>query len=138
MIVRINGTFSGWVGKCCVIDCPSGVSYAVRMVDSDLELGTNVVVWTYEFVSQEGKRSLYGFKDLFNREIFAELILVQGVGPVSATQLVATHGVNLLELVVHEQARALQVKGIGPKTTQNILKGFRRRAEELLEQRKRL
>jgi Holliday junction resolvasome RuvABC DNA-binding subunit len=133
VIVKIQGTFSGWVGKGCVVDCKNGLSYAVAMVDGDLDLGSNVELWVYEHTPVEGKAELFGFKHVQARETFAELLKIKGVGPISARQLLQVHGGDLLHTVASGQTNALQVKGIGPKTAALIVKGFQKRAQELLD-----
>ncbi len=80
------------------------------------------VVYTHFHVTEEA-HTLYGFATEAERNLFAQLISVTGVGPTSALLLLSAMSVDEIRTaIIGEQAHVLQrAKGIGPKASKQII-----------------
>lgn len=79
-------------------------------------------IWTHLAVKEDA-HTLFGFADLNEREMFRQLIQVNGIGAATARMVLSSmSGSNLAEAIVSGNAAALKsVKGIGPKAAQRII-----------------
>lgn len=111
-----------------------GVGYEVQVPMTGFyqlpAIGTEVLLHTH-FVVREDAQLLFGFVDRQSRELFRELVKVNGVGPkmalailsaLDATELVACVQQNNLNTLV-------RVPGIGRKTAERLLVELRDRVE---------
>ena len=124
MIGYLNGTLTIKDPTYVVMDI-SGVGYEVKISLStfskvkDLE---KCLLHTYLHV-KEDSHTLYGFYDRAEKEIFLQLISINGVGP--NTALMVNSSLSVVEIqnaIVHGEASVIQrVKGIGAKTAQRII-----------------
>jgi Holliday junction DNA helicase RuvA len=85
-------------------------------------LDNEVVCYIYQKVSDDNI-SLYGFKSIEQRDLFIKLISVNGIGPKSATAILASGTVGSITKAIEEgNAKYLQkFPGIGPKASQQIV-----------------
>lgn len=85
-------------------------------------LHSEVTVYIYQKVSEDNI-SLYGFKTLKAKELFVELISVNGIGPKSANAILASGSVESITKAIDDgNAKYLQkFPGIGPKASQQII-----------------
>ena len=92
MISYIKGTLAEKMEGAAVVEAGS-IGYRIFMPASALELlgavGDEVVVYTY-FQVREDAMSLYGFLSRQDREMFKQLIGVNGIGPKAALGLLGT------------------------------------------------
>ncbi|WP_448592593.1 Holliday junction branch migration protein RuvA [Thermoflexus hugenholtzii] len=66
--------------------------------------------------------TLYGFADEEERELFEQLLTVNGVGPRAALALLSLSAPTLRAAIAQEQVEILRrVPGIGPKTARSII-----------------
>ena len=124
MIGYLNGTLTIKDPTYVVMDI-SGVGYEIKISLStfskvkDLE---KCLLHTYLHV-KEDSHTLYGFYDRAEKDIFLQLISINGVGP--NTALMVNSSLSVLEIqnaIVHGEASVIQrVKGIGAKTAQRII-----------------
>lgn len=89
---------------------------------SKVALGDSVEVPTTLILRQDGV-SLYGFQSATEREFFALLTSITGIGPKSALGILGNSSPSeLAEAIMNEDVSALVgVKGIGKKSAQRIL-----------------
>jgi Holliday junction DNA helicase RuvA len=129
MIARLRGTPVGSTPEGLVLDV-GGVGYLVAATPSALRLcssiGPNgaeeIVVETYLHV-REDTMQLYGFADRAERELFIQLLTVNGVGPKVALAIVSgSPAEELRRAIVREDiARFMVIPGIGKKTAERIV-----------------
>lgn len=94
------------------------------------DVGNPVSLHTH-FVVREDAQLLYGFSDLHTREIFRELIKVNGVGPKMALAILsALDSEALIHCIQTDQINTLvRVPGIGRKTAERLLVELRDRVQ---------
>ena len=124
MIARLRGTPVASTPDGLLLDV-GGVGYlvaatpsAVRKADGAAE----VVVETYLHVREDALQ-LYGFAERAERELFVQLLSVNGVGPKVALSIVSGSPADeLRRAIVREDAARFQaIPGIGKKTAERIV-----------------
>ena len=85
-------------------------------------LGSPVIVHTY-FQVREDSMTLYGFLNRQDREMFKQLISVNGIGPRGALGILSVmRPDDLRTAIVSGDAKAIsRAPGIGPKTAQRLI-----------------
>lgn len=123
------GFIEGWV---CHLAAPvacimtaSGVGYEVELPLPDfcqLQLEANVALWTHLHV-REDAQLLFGFINHQQRDVFRQLIRINGVGAKMALAMMSTMSVSELKQAVETDSEAVltRVPGIGKKTAQRLL-----------------
>lgn len=98
------------------VDAPMSTFYRLPAVGEKTTLHTHLVV-------REDAQLLYGFAEKRDRELFRELIRLNGVGPKLALALMSGLEVDELISAVHaEDTSALtRVPGVGKKTAERLL-----------------
>jgi holliday junction DNA helicase RuvA len=124
MIASLNGTIIQRETGSLVVEV-GGVGLQVHVPPSLCERvrsGERIFLNTYLVVRQDAL-TLYGFESLDGREIFTQLLTVNGVGPrVAMSILSALDPDTIRRAVFHEQFELLsRVPGVGKKTAQKIL-----------------
>lgn len=124
MIASLNGTVIQRETGSLVVEI-GGVGLQVHVPASLAErvhLGERLFLYTYLVVRQDAL-TLYGFESLDGREIFTQLLTVNGVGPrVAMSILAALDPDTIRRAVFHEQTDLLsRVPGVGKKTAQKIM-----------------
>ena len=129
MIAHLSGTLLSKQPTTAIIDV-GGVGYEVAIpVSTFYELGENgspVQLRIYTHLSQDAIR-LYGFKTARERELFLQLISVNGVGPGLAIKLLS--GMNADEMIAairtNNLARLVSIPGVGRKTAERLVVDLR-------------
>jgi Holliday junction DNA helicase RuvA len=122
MIARLRGKPVGSTADGLVLDV-NGVGYLVAATQSALaKRGDEVTLETYLHV-REDVLQLYGFADAAERELFVQLLGVNGVGPKVALAVVSGSRTDeLRRAIVREDAARFQaIPGIGKKTAERIV-----------------
>ena len=98
------------------------ISICIRDYEKLPSVGKKVDVLTYLNV-RENLMELYGFLSKERRDLFIQLILVSGIGPRTAINLLSNVSVqNFKENIITEDIQALSlIPGIGPKTAKRIV-----------------
>jgi len=109
LLVDVNG-----VGY--AVEVPMSTYYQLPALNDDVTLHIHYVV-------REDAHLLYGFYEKKERELFRELIRLNGVGPKLALALMSTLSVNEMVEIVRQQNTAVLVKvpGVGKKTAERLL-----------------
>ena len=124
MISRLRGVPAGRSVDGLVLDV-NGVGYlvaasaaALRKADGAAE----VVVETYLHVREDALQ-LYGFVDASERELFTQLLTVNGIGPKVALAIVSGSSASELRraIALEDIARFQAIPGIGKKTAERIV-----------------
>src|SRR5262249_25831890 len=101
-----------------------GVGYEVNIspLTSGIEVSEEVALQIYTHV-REDQLQLFGFKTVFEKEIFLQLIQVSGVGPKTALGILShISAAELAEIIRTQNIHKLQtVQGIGKKTSERLL-----------------
>jgi Holliday junction DNA helicase RuvA len=124
VISRLRGRPVAWGADGLVLDV-GGVGYllhatprAVQRADgaSEVSLETHLHV-------REDALQLYGFADAGERELFAQLLAVSGVGPKVALAIVSGYTPSELRRAIAREDAALfeTIPGIGRKTAQRVV-----------------
>ena len=124
MISRLRGKAVASTPEGLVLDV-GGVGYLVAATPSAVRKASGaeeVVVETYMHV-REDTLQLYGFADREERELFVQLLTVNGVGPKVALAIVSGSAASELRraIVVEDIARFMAIPGIGKKTAERIV-----------------
>ena len=124
MISRLRGTAAGRTAEGLVLDV-NGVGYLLHATPSALrraEAGGETTVETYLHVREDALQ-LFGFADAGERELFVQLLSVNGVGPKVALAIVSgSPAAELRRAIVREDAARFQaIPGIGKKTAERIV-----------------
>jgi Holliday junction DNA helicase RuvA len=124
MIARLRGKPVGSTPEGLVLDV-GGVGYLVAATPSAIRKADGadeVVVETYLHVREDAMQ-LYGFADRAERELFIQLLTVNGVGPKVALAIVSgSPAEELRRAIVREDiARFQAIPGIGKKTAERIV-----------------
>jgi holliday junction DNA helicase RuvA len=124
MIARLRGKPVASTPEGLVLDV-GGVGYLVAATPSAVrkaERAEEVVVETYLHV-REDTLQLYGFAERAERELFIQLLSVNGVGPKVALAIVSGSPADELRraIVREDTARFQAIPGIGKKTAERIV-----------------
>jgi holliday junction DNA helicase RuvA len=129
MIAHLSGTLLSKQPTTAIIDV-GGVGYELAIPVSTFyelaEAGSLVQLRVYTHVSQDAIR-LYGFKTTRERELFLQLISVNGVGPGLAIKLLS--GMNADEMIAsirtNNLVRLVAIPGVGRKTAERLVVDLR-------------
>ncbi len=124
MIARLRGKPVASTTEGLVLDV-AGVGYLVAATPSALrkaEGADEVTVETYLHVREDAMQ-LYGFAEPAERELFVQLLSVNGIGPKVALAIVSGSPVAELRraIVRGDAARFQAIPGIGKKTAERIV-----------------
>src|ERR671928_944272 len=122
MIARLRGKPVARTPEGLVLDV-GGVGYLVHATPAAMRGGDDeLIVHTYLHVREDALQ-LYGFADAGERELFVQLLSVNGVGPKVALAIVSGYSPGeLRRAIVREDADLFQtIPGIGKKTAQRVV-----------------
>jgi holliday junction DNA helicase RuvA len=124
MIARLRGKAVASTPEGLIVDV-GGVGYLVAATPSAVRKADGadeVVLETYLHVREDAMQ-LYGFAERAERELFVQLLSVNGVGPKVALAVVSGSPADeLRRAIVREDAARFQaIPGIGRKTAERIV-----------------
>jgi Holliday junction DNA helicase RuvA len=124
LIARLRGVAAGRTQEGLVVEV-GGVGYLVAATPSVLrraEAGAEVLVETYLHVREDALQ-LYGFAEPAERELFLQLLSVNGIGPKVALAIVSGSPASDLRraIALGDVARFQAIPGIGKKTAERIV-----------------
>jgi Holliday junction DNA helicase RuvA len=124
MIARLRGKAVASTPEGLVLDV-GGVGYLVAATPSAVRKASReeeATVETYLHVREDALQ-LYGFADREERELFVQLLTVNGVGPKVALAIVSGSPADELRraIVREDTARFQAIPGIGKKTAERIV-----------------
>ena len=129
MIAHLSGTLISKQATSVIVDV-GGVGYDVAIPLSTFyelgEIGEPVQLRVYTHVREDALQ-LYGFKSARERELFLQLISVNGVGPGLAIKLLS--GMNADEMIAsirtNNLVRLVAIPGVGRKTAERLVVDLR-------------
>jgi Holliday junction DNA helicase RuvA len=124
VIARLRGRPVANTPEGLVVDV-GGVGYVVAATPTAVRLADGageVVLHTYLHVREDAMQ-LYGFAEAAERELFVQLLSVNGVGPKVALAIVSGSPASELRraIVLEDWARFQAIPGIGKKTAERIV-----------------
>lgn len=125
MIGKIKGVLSEIEGNIGLIETNSGVFYRVYLptkILQNCQKGDKIEVYTYLQVKQDDL-VLFGFENKEEFQLFEMLLLVDGVGPKSAFNIICFSPTEKIIQAVKENDFGFfySIPGIGKKTAQKII-----------------
>lgn len=124
MIATLTGTIAEKLPELVVLDV-GGVGYGLLMTTDDhggLPVGQSAKIYIYEHI-RENTHDLYGFTKLDSKQLFEQLLDVNGVGPKMA--------LSILSLGVSDNVRAAiaggdtkfiqQASGVGKRVAERVV-----------------
>ncbi len=132
MIERLRGILVQKTPLLAVIEC-GGVGYGVNVSARTGEMlpseNTEVSLLTHLIV-REDSLTLYGFSDVQEKELFLNMIEVNGIGPKMAQRILSSVSPNdFLSLIATENSAGLsKIKGIGKKTSEMLVLALKDKA----------
>lgn len=125
MIGLIKGQVAHLSAPFATIMTTLGVGYEVELsvpAFCQLQLDADVSIWTHLHV-REDAQLLYGFVERLERDVFRQLIKINGVGAKMALAMLSNMSVIELKQCVEQEDEAalVRVPGIGKKTAQRLL-----------------
>jgi len=126
------------LGDKYVILSTGGIGYKVIVVPKLLNIlsktSTPVKLFTHSQLNmREGTFDMYGFQNKGDLELFNLITSVNGIGPKSAMNILATvEAKHLKAAVINEDANYLKkVSGLGPKTAQRLILELKNKVDHL-------
>ncbi len=125
MIERLIGKIIQKKSTEVIIDC-NGVGFlafiTVNSSDALPNEGEEATIFTI-LIFRDNSFELFGFSDIFEREVFKLLISISGIGPKSAMSILSSMSVSeLQEKILSGDSLSLQqLPGIGKKTAERII-----------------
>ncbi len=124
MIEYITGTITGLNPACVVVEC-NGIGYSLNIslnTYTALEKADKCKILVHESI-REDAHILYGFATADERDLFRQLITVNGVGAGTARMMLSSvTPSDLREAIISGDTGILKaIKGIGLKTAQRII-----------------
>jgi len=124
MIAQLRGKPVASTPDGLVLDV-GGVGYLVAATPAAVRKANGAAEVTLEtyMVVREDALQLYGFAERSERELFVQLLTVNGVGPKVALAIVSGSPVDELRraIVREDTARFIAIPGIGKKTAERIV-----------------
>jgi holliday junction DNA helicase RuvA len=124
VIARLRGKPAANTPEGLILDV-NGVGYLVHATPTAVRKGESadeITVETYLHVREDALQ-LYGFADRSERELFVQLLGVNGIGPKVALAIVSGSPVAELRRAIlrEDSARFQAIPGIGKKTAERIV-----------------
>jgi Holliday junction DNA helicase RuvA len=133
MIGTLRGTITEKLPDSLILEI-QGIGYEITVTVDDwgqTPVGREAKFYIYEQV-REDAYNLYGFSTLASRQLYSQLIGVNGVGPKLAMQILSSAGETRLRQAIASGDPALLkgISGVGPKTAQRVILDLRGKVEE--------
>ena len=137
MIDFVKGKIDELTPATAVIECAGGVGYALNIslnTYSAIQDKQEVKLYVYEAI-REDAWVLFGFASKAERELFLLLLTVSGVGGNTARMVLSSFSVSELAAIITENNDRLlaTVKGLGKKTTEQMVLTLKDRAATMLQ-----
>lgn len=125
MIGLITGQVQYLMAPTACIMTTSGVGYDVELPlpsFCQLQLNQQASIWTH-FHVREDAQLLFGFIDRKERDVFRQLIKINGVGAKMALAMLSAMSAAELKMHVEQESETalMRIPGIGKKTAQRLL-----------------
>lgn len=135
MISFLKGIIANKALNTLYIDC-NGVGFELCVSSFCLDrvgaIGEMINIQTYLNV-REDEMKLYGFYDSFEKEVFGKLLLVNGVGPKMAINILSGVSAEGLSFAIATQNASVlkNIKGVGTKIRERIMLELKEKMDAL-------
>ena len=125
MIVKLKGNIESFDQESIDVDV-QGIVYKVFLTEKNIrdfsDTGSHIILHIYEII-KEDSRLLFGFRDFNEREIFSDLLTVQGVGGKMAINILSKiEFVDVIDSIVNEKPNNFtSISGVGNKLSLRIV-----------------
>lgn len=125
MIGMIQGTVEHLIAPTAIVMTASGVGYEVELplnAFCQLQLTQSTTLWT-QLIVREDAHLLFGFITYQDRELFRQLLKVNGVGAKMALAMMSTLSIAELKnyVTTSNEAALTRIPGVGKKTAQRLI-----------------
>lgn len=137
MIVKLKGKIDNYSDNFLDIDVKD-IVYRVLMTSSNVqffkEITVDVEIFIYEII-KEDSRTFIGFKNFQEREVFSDLLTVQGVGSKMAINIMSSLECNeiITSIKADEISKFTQVSGVGQKLAKRIHNELKEKLDKKFE-----
>ena len=137
MIVKLKGKIDNYSEKFIDLDVKN-VVYRVLMTNSNVEffkeITAEIEIFIYEII-KEDSRTFIGFKNFQEREIFSDLLSVQGVGSKMAINIMSSLECNeiITSIKADEISKLTKVSGVGQKLAKRINNELKEKLQKKFE-----
>ena len=109
----------------------NNVGYQIFIPFSRLDLTVSEISLYIKQIFRDDGVFLYGFPDLKTRNVFEEIITVQGIGPKTALQILDKYDFESMLVAVRDGRIEFftSISGIGQKTAEKVIFELRRKLE---------
>lgn len=125
MIGRLKGNVVDILDNVVLLDV-NGIGYEIEVTSTTLTnlqvLDTETIIFTH-FVVREDAHSLYGFANQEERDLFRNLIKVNGIGPKLGLTILSSIGPERFIAYVSERdvTAITSIPGVGKKTAERLV-----------------
>lgn len=124
MIATLTGKVAEKIAETVVLDV-QGVGYGLLVTTEDhglLTIGNNVKVYIYEHI-RENMHDLFGFVNLDTKQLFEQLLEVNGVGPKMALSVLSVGSANEVRRAIAggDTKFIQQASGVGKRVAERIV-----------------
>ena len=137
MIVKLKGKIDNYSESFIDIDVKD-IVYRVLMTSSNVEffkeITAEVEIFIYEII-KEDSRTFIGFKDFKEREVFSDLLTVQGVGSKMAINIMSSLecGEIINSIKADEISKLTKITGVGQKIAKRIHNELKEKLQKKFE-----
>lgn len=124
MIATLTGRISEKVADLVVINC-GGVGYGVAVTFEDFGLlnsGDETKLYIYEHI-REASHDLFGFRNLLTKQLFEQLLSVNGVGPKMALSIMSlANSSQVRQAIASGDTKFIsQASGVGKRVAERVV-----------------
>ena len=137
MIVKLKGKIDNYSENFIDLDVKD-IVYRVLMTNSNVEffkeITAEVEIFIYEII-KEDSRTFIGFKNFQEREVFSDLLSVQGVGSKMAINIMSSLECNeiITSIKADEVSKLTKVSGVGQKLAKRINNELKEKLQKKFE-----
>ena len=137
MIVKLKGKIDNYSENFIDFDVKD-IVYRVLMTNSNVEffkeITSEVEIFIYEII-KEDSRTFIGFKNFQEREVFSDLLSVQGVGSKMAINIMSSLECNeiITSIKADEISKLTKVSGVGQKLAKRINNELKEKLQKKFE-----
>ena len=137
MIVKLKGKIDNYSENFIDLDVKD-IVYRVLMTNSNVEFFKETIaeveIFIYEII-KEDSRTFIGFKNFQEREVFSDLLSVQGVGSKMAINIMSNLECNeiITSIKADEISKLTNVSGVGQKLAKRINNELKEKLQKKFE-----
>ena len=137
MIVKLKGKIDNYSENFIDLDVKD-IIYRILMTNSNVEffkeITAEIEIFIYEII-KEDSRTFIGFKNFQEREVFSDLLSVQGVGSKMAINIMSSLECNeiITSIKADEISKLTKVSGVGQKLAKRINNELKEKLQKKFE-----